>query len=323
MKTLEDVGEVGIVKWLIETFPTESPDIILGNGHDAAVVSIPDKVALKTDTLVVSEMLSGVGYSDVGWKAIVACISDLAAIGAKPLFCTLSFSSPRSLRFSRFKQIFMGVKEALTYCKTRFVGGDLSESHDIVITVNVAGSAPNPVPRTGGKPGDYIAVSRPFGLEPLGLRHLLGKITLDENLAKLSTSSFLRPVPEVDYGQRLASLAGVHACTDSSDSLSISLSNMLGGKLDAHLIRLPAHPSIEGLGPGVVEDLVLNGGEEYALVYAYDPRYDRALVKSLSKIRRSRMVIGRLSEGRGRIFVRTPAGEKIVIPAGWRQFQSR
>lgn len=321
--TLEDVGEGDIVKWLIQTFPSESPDIILGNGHDAAVVSVTGKVALKSDTLVVSEMLPGVSYADIGWKAVAASISDLAAVGAKPAFCTLSFSAPRTLQFPSFKRIFRGVKEALTFCKTSFVGGDLSESHDIVITVNVVGSASRPIARSGAKAGDVIAVSRPFGLEPLGLRYLLGKVTLNESLAQLSTFAFRRPIPEVDYGLRLASLEGVHACTDSSDSLSISLANMLGKTLDAHLTYLPVHPAIQDLGAVTVEDLVLNGGEEYALVYAYDPMSDRRLVNSLKRIGRERIVIGRLSKGRGRIFIESSDGERVITPAGWRQFQSR
>ncbi|PSN83502.1 hypothetical protein B9Q01_04495 [Candidatus Marsarchaeota G1 archaeon OSP_D] len=324
MQTLEKIGEEKIVQWLIKNIPSHGSNVLLGNGHDAAVIRLKGKYAFKTDTLVVTKMLNGVSLEDLGWKAVCACASDLATVGAKPLYSTISVCAPRTLLFKELKSLFYGIKQALSHIGAVLVGGDLSENPLISVSVNLLGEISGKYyGRTGSKPGDLIAVSREFGLEPLGLKILLKEIDItSEKLQKRSLHDFLRPLPEVDYGVVLGKLGFIHSCTDSSDSLAISIKNLIGSQLDAVIERLPTHPLLYTLDKKLVENLVLYGGEEYALVFTYDEKDDKRLKRALNKIGRDRIIIGRVKEGSGKILLK---GKKtrVIKARGWRQFQSK
>jgi thiamine-monophosphate kinase len=324
MATLEDVGETRLVQWLLKKFPCITNGVVVCNGHDAAVLKLSGKYTFKTDTLVVKRVLSGVTHYDVGWKAAMACASDLAAVGSYPIYATVSFSGPRTMLFKDFKELFTGLGDAFIRLNTRLVGGDLSEAPHTSVSVSLLGGLRGePLLRGGSRPGDLVAVSKLFGLEPLGLKLLTNQLKTDKKLAEKAVAKFRRPVAEVELGCMLGSLGFIHSCTDSSDGLLISLSQLLGGELDLTISRLPMHPDLESLPEKEVLELVLSGGEEYALVFSYDPAGDEDLVKSLRRIHRRRNIIGKVSKGRGRIFLDQKEKKNELEVKGWRQFQSR
>jgi thiamine-monophosphate kinase len=323
MITLEDVGETRLVQWLLEKFPCVTNEVVVCNGHDAAVLKLSGKHTFKSDTLVVRQSLPGVGYYDIGWKAAMACASDLAAVGSYPIYATVSFSGPRTMLFEEFKELFTGLGDAFGRLSTQLVGGDLSESANTSVSVSLLGGLEGEAMLRGGsRAGDVVAVSKPFGLEPLGLKLLTNRLSVNERLAEKAVAKFRRPVAEVELGCALGALGYIHSCTDSSDGLLISLNQLLSPELDITINRLPVHPDLKGLSEKDVLELVLSGGEEYALVFSYDPARDKELVKSLRVINRRRIVIGEVSKGHGRIFLVQKEKKSELEVQGWRQFQS-
>ncbi|PSN90270.1 hypothetical protein B9P99_04915 [Candidatus Marsarchaeota G1 archaeon OSP_B] len=128
----------------------------------------------------------------------------------------------------------------------------------------------------------------------------------------------------------LGKLGFIHSCTDSSDSLAISIKNLIGSQLDAVIERLPTHPLLYTLDKKLVENLVLYGGEEYALVFTYDEKDDKRLKRALNKIGRDRIIIGRVKEGSGKILLKgkrrvsskRAVGGSFKVKASLAQFSS-
>lgn len=323
MATLGELGETRLLSWLVGKFSGEGKHVLVGNGNDAAVVRLYGKTSFKVDTLVVAGLPKNLSYYDVGWKAVVACASDLAAVGSRPMYAVVSFSGPRTMQAKHFREAFRGIGDALSDLGATLVGGDLSETGEVCLGIAMLGKAVGrPLLRRRARPGDLIAVSRPFGLEPLGLRVLYGKISVNSKVSRRAVRRFKRPRAEVEYGVTLSRLGFVSSCTDSSDGLTIAIKELIGDKMDAVIDSLPADEALAGLDEKTRTELVLWGGEEYALVYTYGAVFDEKLVAALRKIGRKRIIIGKVREGSGKIYMRKDSGLQTVKIGGWRQFES-
>lgn len=323
MATLEELGETRLIDWLIGRFSGQEENVVVANGNDAAIVKLYGNISCKVDTLVVTRLPKFLTYYDVGWKAVMACASDLAAVGSEPKYALVSFSGPRDMEAKHFKQVFRGIGDALRELNSTLLGGDLSETSEICLSVAMLGkTVGKPLLRRKARPGDLIAVSKLFGLEPLGLRVLYGKITVDRALARKAIQRFRRPKAEIKYGITLSKLGFISSCTDSSDGLIIAVKELIGDRMDAVLHKLPLDSSLVSLDERTKKELILWGGEEYALVYAYDPSFDSRLVDALKKIGRKRIVVGEVVEGSGKVYLEENGALRRLKISGWRQFQS-
>ncbi|MEM3670492.1 MAG: thiamine-phosphate kinase [Thermoprotei archaeon] len=324
MKSLSDVGEEKLLEWLTSVAPGSTRDTVLGNGSDAAVLSLSGRLAFKLDTAVYRLPLSGMSGFDAGWKAGAACLSDVAAVGGKPLYVLGSVSAPRELDSSVFRKIVRGLVASTQRFGATLVGGDLSETKELCVTVAALGLVGGrPLPRHRSRPGDLIAVSRLFGLEPLGLRIALRKIKASNSLSKLALRRFLHPLPEAEYGVMLSETGQVHSCTDSSDGLLASITNILDQDTDAIVDSLPTHPSLRELPLQTSEQLTVAGGEEYSLVYSYPQSAHKHIHEILARIHRRPFVIGKIVEGTGKIWLRKDGRLVEAKVGGWKQFQSK
>ena len=205
---------------------------VLGNGieafclrDDAAVLEVPGggPLVVSVDSVVegVHVDLSLCEPSDVGWKALMGALSDLAAMGASPLgaliaLCVPGGSGDGSLALG----VMEGVAEASAATGCPVVGGDVSGAGELVVAVTVlgtvAGGGPGPVSRSGGRPGDVVVVTGPVGGSAAGLRALRGADGDGEGEA------YRRPVARLREGG-LARVAGAHAMIDVSDGLALDL----------------------------------------------------------------------------------------------------
>jgi len=121
----------------------------------------------------------------------------------------------------------------------------------------------------------------------------------------------------------LSSLGFISSCSDSSDGLIIAVKQLINSKANAIIDTLPIERALEKLNRELGSELTMYGGEEYALVYTYSPQMDAELVKALKSIKRKRILIGRVVEGNGDIFLQTGNTLRKLKIDGWRQFQSR
>ncbi len=322
------LGERQIIRILTRRFAASQPSLPLGFDDDVAAFPLSRNkwIVLKTDMLVGhSDVPPGMSLEQAARKAVVATVSDFAAKGVQPVGLLIALGLTPPILPRMMNQIARGLGNAAREYDCRILGGDTSESDDLVIDCIGFGVAePERIlRRNGARPGDIIAVTGTFGKTAAGLRILLSKNNaLVRRFSKL-VESVTHPVARLETGLKLASSRAVHSSIDSSDGLAWSLHEIaqLSG-VDVILERIPlaleaeVFAQREGL---VAEDLALYGGEEYELVVAIRSDAFSDLKKKIPSLVR----IGTVEPGRGEVRARTGRSTRRIAPRGWEHMVSR
>ncbi|HEY6471952.1 MAG TPA: thiamine-phosphate kinase [Acidimicrobiales bacterium] len=246
----------------------------LGNGielfglrDDAGVISTPggESLVVSVDSVVegVHFDLSFCAPSDVGWKALMQALSDLAAMGAQPLGALVALGVPgdRGAAGAGGGPLALGVTDGLAEASDTsgcpIVGGDVSSAGELVVAVTVLGTVPEgaaPVSRSGARPGDAVLVTGACGGSAAGLRELrAGAPSADAG------GSYRRPVARLAEGS-VAREIGAHAMIDVSDGLALDLHRLADASgVGFELEDVP-------VAAGATLDEALGGGEDYELV---------------------------------------------------------
>jgi thiamine-monophosphate kinase len=245
-----------------------------GLRDDAAVVDVPaGSLVLSVDSVVegVHVDLSVCSPGDVGWKALMGALSDLAAMGAAPLGALVALCVPGGSGDGQLALgVTAGVAEASEASGCPVLGGDVSGSGELVVAVTVLGTlrgangavGPGPVPRSGARAGDVVLVSGPCGASAAGLRRLRAGVP-DVDGADVGRA-YRRPVARLREGE-VARRAGVHAMIDVSDGLALDLHRLADASgVGFALEEVP-------VAPGATPEEALGGGEDYELVLAAAP----------------------------------------------------
>ena len=233
-------------------------------GDDAAVLPLPagTRMLLAADTVVagIHADLTLTGLDDLGWKALMAAVSDVAAMGGDPGFCLVTVAGPPETDLAR---LYEGLGAAASACQCPIVGGDLTNASDLVVTVAVTGSCDgDPVRRSGARPGDVIWVSRPLGASAAGLRRYRALAAGETPEASDATllRAHARPTADLAAG-RAARRAGAQAMIDVSDGLAADLGHIAEASgIGIDIDQVP-------LTPGATREEALGGGEDFALAF--------------------------------------------------------
>ena len=244
-------------------------DVILGIGDDGAIVR-PEQgfdLVVAMDTIVEgTHFPAGIAAAAIGHRCLAVNLSDLAAMAAEPLWCTLALSLPAAdpAWVSEFARGLFALADRYGVV---LVGGDTVRG-PLGATVTVVGQVrpDHAVRRSGARPGDGIWVTGHPGDAVAG-RLLLAEATQDE-AAKTLRQRFLYPEPRVREGRLLAGMAT--AMLDISDGLDDDLRKLLqaslvGAELDAG--DLPLSPELSGLHPVKAVEYALTGGDDYELCF--------------------------------------------------------
>ncbi len=280
---LRDKGEFGFIDHVRRRFGGPVRQGELGIGDDAAILPSPrGKVVLSTDLL-----LEGTHFDlryflpeDVGWRALSANLSDLAAMGAAPVCYLAAVAAPAAAPVALLTGIFRGMARAARPSGIRLMGGDTCRGEKVVLCLTVMGSvAPGrAVTRGGARPGDILFVTGEPGWSRLGLALLsAGRPSGPAGWRREAVRRHLRPVARWKEGMAAARSGAVSAMIDLSDGLLPDLSHVLspgrlGAVLDERAFRLPAR-FLEAAAELRVDPLAafLAGGEDYELLMAVRP----------------------------------------------------
>jgi thiamine-monophosphate kinase len=237
-----------------------------GLRDDAAVLGVPGggPLVVSVDSVVegIHVDLGLCSPGDVGWKALMGALSDLAAMGAQPLGALVALCVPRSTGTGELALgVMEGVAEASRESRCPVVGGDVSAGETLVVAVTVLGTAQGrgPVARTGARAGDVILVTGPCGGGAAGLRVLragAGPATATEEAL---AAAYRRPVARLAEGE-MARVCGANAMIDVSDGVALDL-HRLADASDVGF-DLDEVPAAEGATPAEA----LGGGEDYELL---------------------------------------------------------
>ena len=313
---------IGDIRRLFARMPQNSFE---GIGDDCAVLPIGADEAL----VFTSDMLNeGVHFLtdkstayQIGYKSLMVNISDVAAMGAKPVATLLSFALPQE-RFGEWSADFMkGYHAASKKYGVALVGGDTTKSESgVCVNVTAIGRAPlsNIKRRSAAEFGDVLMVTGKLGASKAGLDDVLeGKLTTKN--AKIH----LMPEVRVEEGIWLGEQAEVHAMMDISDGIASDIEHILNSsRLSVILVKknIP-------IARGANINWALCGGEDYELLFTVDRRKaDELALRFEEKFGKPLYSIGRVVRQKGKscfVGIEREDGEIVQMvlgSSGYRHF---
>jgi thiamine-monophosphate kinase len=297
-------------------------DVVLGIGDDAALLRVPEghELVLSTDTLV-----AGVHFppesaaADIGWKALAVNLSDLAAMGANPAWCSLALTLPGDE--GEWLEAFLdGFCELADAHQVALVGGDTTRG-PLSITLAVHGFAPagTALRRSGARAGEDVWVTgtlgdaagalqqwRAGGLQSAKLRYRLD-----------------RPTPRVAAGLALRGLAS--AAIDLSDGLAADLGHVLAASGVGAELELGRLPTSRTLAEHFPEDaarwrLQLAGGDDYELCFTAPSAHALDIEQALAACEVGATVVGRTTREPGLRLLGPEGGDFALGEPGFEHF---
>ncbi len=324
-KTIAELGEFGLIAKLTEALPVH-PALELGIGDDAAILKRhPERLLVTTDLLVedVHFRRSTTSAADLGHKSLAVNLSDIAAMGGRPLAAFISLALPKSLPVSWATALYRGMRKLADECGVALAGGDTTGSPGpIIINVALIGMAQGKtiLRRDGAHQGNSLWVCGDLGYSAAGLHAL-------ENGLRAPAAFRLahkRPQARLAEGLALAKSGRCTSCLDVSDGLLGDLQHILdrsgiGAEIDLAALPIPANlqrfANRHKLDP---LQLVLNGGEDYALLFTLTgKRAPTPWPKTAAQPRR----IGCITETSGQATALLPDGQRIPLSSSsWNHF---
>ncbi len=275
---------------LIQRFFTKqritNPTTRLGIGDDCALLSIPDgfELAVTTDTMVENvHFFAGADPEQLGHKLLAVNLSDLAAMGAKPISVTLALTLPKvdESWLTAFVHGFLNLAERYS---VDLIGGDTT-SGPLTLTVQAMGLVPKgrALLRSTAQPGDFIYMTGCLGDAGLGLKIHQGYHSAHPEAA---LTRFNRPEPACEAGQALIGIA--HACIDLSDGLAGDLGHILEQSQVGACLDWDALPLSQAVRSYINDtgdwSMPLTAGDDYELCFTVSPEQAAQLTVAATKI---------------------------------------
>lgn len=312
MTTVARIGEFGLIGrirgWTAGQRP--SPYLVRGIGDDCAVLRTGPRTLLTTDALV-EDIHFRRAWSlprGIGWKALAANVSDIAAGGGTPRAAVVSLELPPSLPIDWVRRFYSGLLSCARRYHIAIAGGNLTSSVHIAIHISLLGDAPmRGIGRDGARPGDLVVVTGALG------GSLAGLLCLERGLrdadARRAITAHYRALPSPEVGRMLA--AHATAMCDISDGL-VQDAGHLADESGVQLVLIPGAGPVHAAAQAVAGrvgrtpvDLALGSGEEYRLLATVPRRRYGALMRAMARARLTMAAIGEVRRGRG------------VLVSGW------
>lgn len=325
---LSQIGEFGLIKRIREQAREFQSGAVIGIGDDAAGVKVKKgKIALlTTDTLV-----EGIHFKwdytsgyQVGWKALVVNLSDIAAMGGTPTYCLVTLGIPRKVDLSVVDGIYQGLSSLASLYRVGIVGGDVVSSPVFFITVALVGeeNREDVLLRSGAKEGDLIYVTGDLGTSAAGLfclrkeKELGVSVLLRDKLQK----KHLLPEARVKEGRQIVDAKIASSMIDVSDGLASDLFHILEeSKVGAELWedKIPISEEVKKLARETGSSFLnwaLYGGEDYELLFTCPEEIKSSLGFPVTQI-------GKIVKGEPEIVLIDSAGRRRKLePRGWDHF---
>ena len=300
--------------------------VILGIGDDAALwqPSRSHRSAISTDMLVeggdfTRDMMS---YEDTGWRAMTANLSDLAAMGARPVLATVALGFAQTTEPQEILELYRGIAACAQRYKITIAGGDLSRAPVLTIAITVVGEVrpSNVKTRAGGRPGDVLAVTGPLGASRAGLKVAQKQLAIPTDLQEEALQALRRPQPRVADGKFFAASSNVNALMDISDGLSTDVHRLArASRCGAVIEDVPVAKSARAVALARNEDperFVLAGGEDFELLVAIRAMaFSHIATRYKTRFRRDLIRIGLLRDDAGVVWNGAP-----LERSGWDHF---
>ena len=280
-------------------------------GDDAAVLEVPagERLVVTTDTSVegVHFKREWLNHFEIGYRATATSLSDLAAMGARPIGVVIALTLPESDR-AEARELATGIREGAFASMCPIVGGDLSAGKVLSLTITALGSVTRPISRAGAKVGDRVYVTGVLGGPAAAVRDWkAGKQPTERDRAR-----FAHPIPRIEAAIGLAA-RGASSAIDISDGLAADVAHIAAAskvRIEIDADRIPRFEDVSAVEAA-------SGGEEYEIVVTA-PNIDvRSFVEEFGL---ELTEIGRVVAGAAGVELRN-RGERIAAPAGYDHFR--
>lgn len=312
-------SEFDLVRYFRRRTTLSGSRIICGIGDDCAVT--PGRCGrfnlFTTDALVENVHFDRLHFSfyEIGCKAMASALSDIAAMGGRPLYALVSLGIPEYLAKKHVFDLYDGISSVAKHYRTGIVGGNISRSAVLWASLTIVGEVEknNCKFRNGARVRDGIFVTGRIGSSAMGLCMLEKR---KKNPA-VFIKAHKKPRPRLPEGIFLGRQKGVSSMIDISDGLLADLGHVLEeSNCGARVIfdRIPTAGGLSALAEknGVsFSDLVLSGGEDYELLFTVNPKEEKNIFYKAQKKGYRLSKIGVIVEKNMGLEVLDSAGKKI------------
>lgn len=291
MSDLSSLGEFGLIRALTDGLP-DRPFLHCGPGDDCGVIGVNGRQVL----LSCDAMVEGIHFrrdwaspEDIGWKAVAAALSDIAAMGGYAMSLLITLGCVPDTDAAYLKRVYAGIAAAAREYRVVVAGGDTVRMRaGLMLDVMVMGvmdAEYAPRFRSDARPGDVVAVTGHPGSSALGMAAL----ERGDTAQALLIEKHLRPRPRLAAGAWLAKQRGVHAMIDLSDGLAQDMGHIATRSrvcIALESDRLPVSPEMRAYAAVLgcpPERYALSGGEDYELALTLSPGVAEAVCARFSK----------------------------------------
>jgi len=269
-------------------------------------------------------------YREMAARSIYATVSDISAMGARPLYYAICLGLPENINENIIIEIADGLCEANDMLGINLIAGDTTKSHSVSFSVFCYGACEGrPLTRSGARPGDTLYITGLIGLSDVGLRVLSSfpdrKKTVEDGW-EMALERHISPMPRVDVGLALSHNEIATSCIDTSDSISIclnhlSMSSKVGIEIDAS--SLPISDELVRYSSIIKKDVVemaLSAGEDYELIFTAPSKAKDEIESIASNLNVHITPVGIMFEGDG-IYIKIGSKRKRIKPTGYSHFE--
>lgn len=307
---------------LIARYFTRQPDplgpVRLGVGDDCALISpaAGQQLAVSTDMLVEGRhFFAGADAFLLGHKSLAVNLSDLAAMGAKPIGFTLALALPE-VNETWLAAFSRGLLALADRHGAELIGGDTTRG-PLAICITVFGEVPLNLAlrRDAAQVGDEIWVSGSLGDARLALAVLQNTMSVDQHVFESAARCLHQPTPRVALGLALREIA--HAAIDVSDGLLGDLGHLLrrsgvGARIDAD--AMPIGPALSLQPQSLQRSFALNGGDDYELCFTAPVLKRQAVLAAAAACGSTVTCVGQITAGTG-LVVTDHSSQPLAIAA--------
>lgn len=354
-KKVSSIGERALITRLTEIFKSPSrKEVLAGAGSDdCAILDLDgeDCLVATTDMLHrTTDFPEGMTPWQMGWMSAAVNLSDIAAMGAKPLGIMMAIGMPAETEITFVEELAAGIQACAEFCETAVIGGDIDTHEELTITGTALGRVKKNrvLKRSGARPGDLVCVTGYTGSAGAALEILQSKQRGieeagewrddrgyeqeteqgdEKKASETLLKSLLEPVPRTKEAQKLAASGAVTSMMDTSDGLAMSLHDLgraggVGFKIREE--ALPILPEVRNFasgpesGPEKLLELALYTGGDFELLFTITPERIKK-VQDICKL----SVIGECTKSEEGIMLERPDGSIVPIEQqGYQQLKA-
>nr|WP_239565510.1 thiamine-phosphate kinase [Brevibacillus fulvus] len=326
-----------IREWTGRSYGLEGNGVSVGLGDDAAVFSVAAgmEVVACCDAMIetVHFLRETMSPCDIGYKAMISNISDIAAMGGIPRYALVTIGVSPGWQADECKRIYEGIDQAAKLYNVRMIGGDTVATPDALhLSITLLGEVESgrALRRSSARAGDLLFLTGPVGSSAAGLDLLLSRreraVEPRPDWQTL-VAQHQRPTAQVEAGRLLLKSGLGRALNDISDGLASEaweIAEASGCKIVIEAERVPMLEEMRSYAASVGKnplDWAFYGGEDYQLIGSVPATEAETLAAAFAEHGLPFYLLGTVEAGQPGVWLSEQGSERPLPKAGYNHFK--